>query len=102
MPRMSDSSPSLAVNLAGLELPNPMMTASGTCGYAFEYGDYVDLSRLGAFVTKTITTKPRRGNEAYRIVEVRGGMLNAIGLANIGLDAFLNEKLLAPLGITGQ
>ena len=93
MPRMSDSSPSLAVNLAGLELPNPMMTASGTCGYAFEYGDYVDLSKLGAFVTKTITTKPRRGNEAYRIVEVRGGMLNAIGLANIGLDAFLNEKL---------
>lgn len=90
---MSDAPPNLCVNLAGLDLANPMMTASGTCGYGFEYGDFVDLSKLGAFVTKTITAEPRRGNEAYRIVETRGGMLNAIGLANIGLEAFVAEKL---------
>lgn len=70
-----------------------MMTASGTCGYAYEYGDFLDLSRLGAFVTKSITAGPRKGNEAYRIVETRAGMLNAIGLANVGLDLFLQEKL---------
>ncbi len=87
------SQPSLAVNLAGLELANPMMTASGTCGYAYEYGDFVDMSRLGAFVTKSISPQPRKGNEAYRIVETRGGMLNAIGLANVGVDVFLADKL---------
>ncbi|MCC7146897.1 MAG: dihydroorotate dehydrogenase [Phycisphaeraceae bacterium] len=84
---------SLAVDLAGLHLANPMMTASGTCGYADEYADFADLSKLGAFVTKSITLKPRKGNEAYRIVETRGGMLNAIGLANVGLDVFLADKL---------
>lgn len=83
----------LSVDLAGLRLSNPMMTASGTCGYAFEYGDFADLYSLGAFVTKSITARPRPGNEAYRIVETRGGMLNAIGLANVGLEAFLAEKL---------
>lgn len=83
----------MSVDLAGMKLANPMMTASGTCGYAWEYGDYIDLTRLGAFVTKSITREPRKGNEAYRIVETRGGMLNAIGLANVGLDAFLTEKL---------
>lgn len=83
----------LSVNLAGLALKNPMMTASGTCGYAFEYADFVNLSQLGAFVTKSITREVRKGNEAHRIVETRAGMLNAIGLANVGLDAFLEEKL---------
>lgn len=87
------ASPSLAVELAGLKLAHPMMTASGTCGYAFEYADFVDLGRLGAFVTKSITAEPRKGNEAYRIVETRAGMLNAIGLANVGLEAFVAEKL---------
>src|SRR5690606_36164392 len=87
------SGPSLAVDLAGLSLANPMMTASGTCGYGYEYADFVDLSRLGAFVTKSITPEVRKGNEAYRIVETRGGMLNAIGLANVGLEVFLAEKL---------
>ncbi len=87
------SGPSLAVDLAGLSLANPMMTASGTCGYGYEYADFVDLSRLGAFVTKSITPEVRKGNEAYRIVETRGGMLNAIGLANVGLEAFLRDKL---------
>jgi dihydroorotate dehydrogenase (NAD+) catalytic subunit len=85
--------PSLAVDLAGLELANPMMTASGTCGYAYEYSDFADLDRLGAFVTKSITREVRKGNETYRIVETRGGMLNAIGLANVGVDAFMADKM---------
>ncbi len=83
----------LSVNLAGLRLSNPTMTCSGTCGYAFEYADFMDLSRLGAFVTKSITREERKGNEPARIVEARAGMLNAIGLANVGLDRFLKEKV---------
>jgi dihydroorotate dehydrogenase (NAD+) catalytic subunit len=83
----------LSVNLAGLKLSNPTMTCSGTCGYAFEYADFMDLSKLGAFVTKSITREHRPGNEPTRIVETRGGMLNAIGLANVGLDRFLSEKV---------
>ena len=83
----------LAVNIAGVELANPLMTASGTCGYADEYADFVDLRELGAFVTKSITLQPRHGNDYPRIVETRAGMLNAIGLANVGLEAFLAEKV---------
>ena len=83
----------LSLNLAGLQLSNPTLTCSGTCGYAFEYADFMDLSRLGAFVTKSITREERVGNEPARIVEVRAGMLNAIGLANVGLDRFLAEKV---------
>lgn len=83
----------LRVNLAGLPLANPMLTCSGTCGYAFEYADFMDLSRLGAFVTKSITREERPGNEPARIVETRAGMLNSIGLANVGLDRFLAEKV---------
>ena len=85
--------PCLEVELASLDLANPMMTASGTCGYAFEYNDFVDLAKLGAFVTKSITAEVRKGNEPTRIVETRAGMLNAIGLANVGLEAFLKDKL---------
>src|SRR3954463_3907602 len=85
--------PDFSVNLAGLRLSNPTLTCSGTCGYAFEYADYMDLSKLGAFVTKSITREERPGNEPARIVEVRAGMLNAIGLANVGLDRFLQEKV---------
>lgn len=69
------------------------MTCSGTCGYAFEYADFMDLGKLGAFVTKSITAEERKGNEPTRIVETRAGMLNAIGLANVGLDRFLIEKV---------
>ena len=83
----------LSVNLAGLKLANPTMTCSGTCGYAFEYADFMDLSKLGAFVTKSITREERPGNEPTRIVETRGGMLNAIGLANVGLKRFMVEKV---------
>jgi len=85
----------LRVNLAGVEMQNPLLTASGTCGYADEYADLLDLRQLGAFTTKSITIKPRLGNEYPRVVETRAGMLNAIGLANIGLERFVAEK--APL-----
>ncbi len=83
----------LSVELAGVRLANPLMTASGTCGYADEYADFVDLTQLGAFVTKSITVAPRVGNEYPRVVETRAGMLNAIGLANVGLQRFLDEKV---------
>src|SRR5882724_11633888 len=85
--------PDLSLNLAGLRLANPTMTCSGTCGYAFEYADFMDMSRLGCFVTKSITREERAGNEPTRIVETRAGMLNAIGLANVGLKRFLSEKV---------
>lgn len=85
--------PDLSINLAGLKLANPTLTCSGTCGYAFEYADFMDLSQLGAFVTKSITREERPGNEPTRIVETRAGMLNAIGLANVGLKRFLAEKV---------
>lgn len=85
--------PDLSVKIGGLTLANPTLTCSGTCGYAFEYADFMDLSRLGAFVTKSITREERPGNEPARIVETRAGMLNAIGLANVGLERFMSEKL---------
>jgi dihydroorotate dehydrogenase (NAD+) catalytic subunit len=85
--------PDLSTSLRGLRLANPTLTCSGTCGYAFEYADFMNLSQLGAFVTKSITREERVGNEPARIVEVRGGMLNAIGLANVGLERFLKEKV---------
>jgi dihydroorotate dehydrogenase (NAD+) catalytic subunit len=83
----------LSINLAGLVLAKPTLTCSGTCGYANEYSDFADLSQLGAFVTKSITREERPGNPPNRIVEVRAGMLNAIGLANVGLERFLSEKV---------
>ena len=85
--------PDLSADLAGLRLARPTLTCSGTCGYAFEYADFTDLSRLGAFVTKSITRHERAGNEPHRVVETRAGMLNAIGLANVGLDRFVVEKV---------
>ena len=77
------------------------MTASGTCGYAFELGDFVDLSQLGGFITKSITLEPRQGNPPQRTVETPAGMLNAIGLANVGLDRFVAERapLLEKMGV---
>ena len=83
----------ISVDFAGLKLANPVFTASGTCGYADELADFVDINALGAFITKSITLKPRKGNSTPRIVETDSGMLNAIGLANIGLDRFINEKV---------
>ena len=83
----------ISVDFAGIRLANPVFTASGTCGYADELADFMDINRLGGFITKSITLRARKGNATPRIVETDSGMLNAIGLANIGLDAFLEEKL---------
>ncbi len=91
----------ISVELGGVRLGNPVVTASGTCGYADELGEFMDLRRLGGFVTKSVTVRPRKGNPTPRIVETDSGMLNAIGLANIGLERFIEEKVpvLAGLGI---
>jgi dihydroorotate dehydrogenase (NAD+) catalytic subunit len=70
-----------------------MITVSGTCGYGDEYAPFMDLGRLGAFTTKSVTLKPRKGNPPQRIAETPAGMLNAIGLANVGLERFLAEKI---------
>ncbi len=83
----------LSVDFAGLKLANPVLTASGTCGYADELGDFFDVNQLGGFITKSITLKPRKGNPTPRIVETDSGMLNAIGLANIGVEQFVKDKL---------
>ncbi len=83
----------LNVNLNGLELKNPIMTASGTYGYADEYNDFIDVSNLGAIVTKAISLKPREGNKHLRITETKAGMINSIGLENVGIDEFLKIKL---------
>ena len=91
---------SLSVMLGKLTVKNPVLPASGTCGYAHEYSPYVDLSKLGGFTTKSVTVKPRMGNAPQRIVETPGGMLNAIGLANVGLEEFMSDKVpqIATLG----
>jgi dihydroorotate dehydrogenase (NAD+) catalytic subunit len=83
----------LAVDLGSLKLKNPILTVSGTCGYGDEYAPFMDLSQLGAFTTKSVTLAPRMGNPPTRIVETTGGMLNAIGLANVGVERFISEKL---------
>ena len=83
----------MSVNLAGLSLRNPIMAAAGTCGYVADLADVLDPIRLGAIVTKSITPEPRRGHPPWRVVEVERGMLNAVGLANIGLHRFVSEKL---------
>lgn len=83
----------LSVDIAGLRLKNPVMTASGTFGYGEEYSEYLDLNRLGAIVVKGLSATPREGNPTPRIVETPAGMLNAIGLQNIGVKAFTKEKL---------
>ena len=92
-PRAGQADVDLSVELAGLRLKNPTMTCSGTCGYGPEYADFADLAGIGCFVTKSITREERPGNPPARIVETRGGMLNAIGLANVGLERFKTEKL---------
>ncbi|MHC4291204.1 MAG: dihydroorotate dehydrogenase [Planctomycetota bacterium] len=81
----------LKVDFAGLTLASPVITASGTCGYADELAEFMDVSRLGAITTKSISLEPRKGNPTPRIVETNSGMLNAIGLANMGLQRFQDE-----------
>ncbi len=86
-------SPSLAVALGALRLKNPVMTASGTSGYGLDLLPYFDISALGGIVAKSLSLKPREGNPPTRLAETPAGMLNSIGLQNIGIQAFLDEKL---------
>ncbi len=83
----------LRVKIGNLELKNPVLVASGTFGYGLEASDLIDINRLGGIVTKSLSLKPRIGNPPNRIVETPAGMLNAIGLANIGVENFIKEKL---------
>jgi dihydroorotate dehydrogenase (NAD+) catalytic subunit len=85
--------PDLSVNFAGIRLKNPVLTASGTFGYGEEYAEFVDLNKLGGVIVKGISLRPIKGNPPPRIWETPSGMLNAIGLENPGVNAFLNEKL---------
>jgi dihydroorotate dehydrogenase (NAD+) catalytic subunit len=83
----------LAVDIGRMKLANPVMTASGTFGYGLEYSEFVDLNRLGAIVVKGLSLKPKEGNPPPRLVETAAGMLNSIGLQNIGIENFIEEKL---------
>ncbi len=83
----------LEVNIGRLRLKNPVMTASGTFGYGEEYAEFFDLGRLGAVVVKGLSLKPKEGNPPPRLVETASGMLNSIGLQNIGIERFIREKL---------
>ena len=91
----------LSTTLGRVRLPNPIMVASGTFGYAREMQHIVDVSRLGAVLPKTITAEPRIGNAPWRTVETSSGLLNAIGLDNDGVDAFIDQHLpyLTTLGV---
>lgn len=83
----------LSVKIGSLKLRNPIMLASGTVGYGNEISEFSDLNKLGAIVTKSLSLKPRKGNPPQRIVETPAGMLNAIGLANVGVEEFLKDKI---------
>ncbi len=83
----------LSVKIGKMTLSNPVMVASGTFGYAQEFAPFIDLKKLGAIVTKTITIKPRQGNPAPRTCETPAGLINSIGLENPGVDSFIAEKL---------
>lgn len=83
----------LSVQIGNLTLRNPVMLASGTVGYGNEISEFIDLKKIGAIVTKSISLKPRKGNKPQRILETSAGMLNAIGLANVGIEKFIKEKI---------
>jgi dihydroorotate dehydrogenase (NAD+) catalytic subunit len=85
--------PDMRVQLAGLELVNPVIAASGTFGYGVEFEEIVNFRRIGGFVTKGISPEPMAGNQAPRLIETAAGMINAIGLQNIGVEKFLSDKL---------
>ncbi len=85
--------PVLAVNIGGLTLRNPVMPASGTFGYGEEYAELINLEKIGAIVTKGLSVKPKTGNPTPRIAETSAGMLNAVGLQNVGIDTFIREKI---------
>src|SRR5271170_7190041 len=85
--------PDMRVSLAGIEFSNPVIAASGTFGYGIEFEEIVALERLGGFVTKGISLEPMAGHPAPRLVQTAAGMLNAIGLQNVGVQEFLDKKL---------
>ena len=85
--------PNLEVTIGSLKLKNPVMTASGTFGYGEEYAEFMDLNALGAIVVKGLSLQPKEGNPPPRIVETASGMLNSIGLQNIGIERFIHDKL---------
>ena len=86
-------SPDMTVEIAGLKLRNPIIAASGTFGYGLEFSTLLDLNELGGFVVKGLSREPMRGNPPPRLVETPSGMMNSVGLQNIGVDAFVREKL---------
>jgi dihydroorotate dehydrogenase (NAD+) catalytic subunit len=92
-PRRSNGPPELAVSFAGIQLKNPVLAASGTFGYGIEFEDIVSLQKLGGFVVKGLSREPMPGNPPPRLFETSAGMLNSIGLQNIGARAFVEEKL---------
>lgn len=96
---MAVNLPDLKINIGSLRLKNPVMTASGTFGYGEEFRELVNLHRLGAIIVKGISLQPRPGNPPPRLAETACGMLNAIGLENVGLEKFLTDKLPFLLGI---
>lgn len=87
------TSPNVSVDIGGIKLKNPVMTASGTFGYGAEFDDLIDLNRLGGIIVKGLSLEPSKGNPPPRIIETSCGMLNAIGLENVGIDAFIDKKL---------
>jgi dihydroorotate dehydrogenase len=90
--RLPRVKPDMKVLLAGLELANPVIAASGTFGYGIEFEEIVALEGIGGFVTKGISLEPIAGHSAPRIVQTAAGMLNAIGLQNVGVDEFISRK----------
>ena len=83
----------LSVKIGSLKLRNPILLASGTVGYGNEISEFTDLNKIGGIITKSLSLKPRKGNPPQRIVETPAGMLNAIGLTNVGVEVFLEEKI---------
>jgi dihydroorotate dehydrogenase (NAD+) catalytic subunit len=83
----------LTVNIGNLSLKSPILLASGTVGYGFEIANFVDFNKLGGIITKSVSLKPRKGNKPQRILETTAGMLNAIGLANVGIEEFIKDKI---------
>jgi dihydroorotate dehydrogenase (NAD+) catalytic subunit len=93
MPTKPSIKPDLSVDFAGIKLKNPVLTASGTFGYGEEYGEFVDLNKLGGVIVKGVSLRPIKGNPSPRIWETPSGMLNAIGLENPGVDVFIDKKM---------
>src|SRR6185312_12857577 len=89
----NDKGPDMRVTVAGVELRSPVIAARGTFGYGVEFEEIVSFDRIGGFVTKGLSREPMAGNPAPRIIETAAGMINAIGLQNMGVRAFVEEKL---------